>query len=101
MSEQESYRKGEMLCALERAIAARDGRTRQDDIFNDLYFEREDAGGRKYLREDLERAKSDFYKLMQWDVESGVPTHSTLERLGLKDVADGLGKKPKPVSHSS
>ncbi|MGO9314209.1 MAG: aldehyde ferredoxin oxidoreductase N-terminal domain-containing protein [Syntrophobacteraceae bacterium] len=96
MSEQESYRKGEMLCALERAIAARDGRTRGDDIFNDLYFEREDAGGRKYLREDLERAKSDFYKLMQWDVESGVPTRSTLERLGLKDVAKGLGKKPEP-----
>ena len=94
MSEEESYRKGEMLCTLERALAARDGRTRGDDIFHDLYFEKEDAGGRKYLREDLERSKSDYYKLMGWDVESGIPTNSTLERLGLKDVAEGLGKKP-------
>jgi aldehyde:ferredoxin oxidoreductase len=96
MSEEESYRKGQMLCTLERALAARDGRTRGDDIFHDLYFEKEDAGGRKYLREDLERAKSDYYGLMEWDVESGVPTRSTLERLGLKDVAEGFGKKPEP-----
>ena len=96
MSEEESYRKGQMLCTLERALAARDGRTRGDDIFHDLYFEKEDAGGRKYLREDLERSKSDYYRLMEWDVESGVPTRSTLERLGLKDVAEGLGKKPEP-----
>jgi aldehyde:ferredoxin oxidoreductase len=89
MSEEESYRKGQMLCTLERAIAARDGRTRGDDIFHDIYFDKEDAGGRKYLREDLERSKSEYYKLMEWDVESGVPTHSTLERLGLQDVAKG------------
>ena len=96
MSEEESYRKGEMLCALERAIAARDGRTREDDTFHSIYFDKEDAGGRKYLREDLERAKSDYYRLMEWDVKSGIPTYSTLERLGLKDVAEGLVKKPEP-----
>ena len=94
MDEEESYRKGEMLSTLERAIAARDGRTRQDDIFHSIYFEKEDAGGRKYLREDLERSKSDYYKLMGWDVKSGTPTRATLERLGLKDIAEGLGKKP-------
>jgi aldehyde:ferredoxin oxidoreductase len=94
MSEEESYRKAHMLCTLERAIAARDGRTRADDMFHDLYFETEDAGGRKYLKEDLERAKSDYYGLMEWDVKSGVPTRSNLEQLGLKDVAEGLGKRP-------
>lgn len=94
MNEEESYRKGEMLSALERALAVRDGRTRQDDILHGIYFEKEDAGGRKYLREDLERSKSDYYRLMGWDVKSGTPTRSTLERLGLKDVAEGLGKKP-------
>jgi len=94
MSEEESYRKGQMLCTLERALAVRDGRTRGDDIFHNLYFEKEDAGGRKYLREDLERSKSDYYRLMGWDIQSGIPTRSTLERLGLKDVAEGLGRKP-------
>jgi aldehyde:ferredoxin oxidoreductase len=94
MSEEESYQRGHMLCTLERAIAARDGRTGADDVFHDIYYEKEDAGGRKYLREDLERSKSEFYGLMQWDVKSGTPTRSTLERLGLKDVAEGLEKKP-------
>ena len=90
---EESFQKGEMLCTLERALAIRDGRTRQDDVLHSLYLEKEDAGGRKYLGEDLERSKSEYYGLMGWDVESGVPTRSTLERLGLKDVAEGLELK--------
>jgi len=94
MGLEESFQKGEMLSTLERALAVRDGRTRQDDILHGIYFEKEDAGGRKYLREDLERSKSDYYRLMGWDVKSGTPTRSTLERLGLKDVAEGLGRKP-------
>jgi aldehyde:ferredoxin oxidoreductase len=93
MSEEESYRKGHMLSTLERAIAARDGRTSADDTFHDIYFDREDAAGRKYLREDLERSKTEFYKLMEWDEKSGAPTRSTLERMGLKEVADGLERK--------
>jgi aldehyde:ferredoxin oxidoreductase len=93
MSPEESYQKGEMFCNLERALAARDGRTRQDDIFHDLYFEKEDAGGRKYIREDLERAKTDYYKLMGWDTKKGIPTGLTLEKLGLKEVAEGLEKR--------
>jgi len=93
MSPEESYQKGEMFDNLERALAARDGRTRQDDIFHDLYFEKEDAGGRKYIREDLERAKTDYYKLMGWDTKTGIPTGLTLEKLGLKEVAEGLEKR--------
>lgn len=90
MSLEESFQKGEMLCTLERALAVRDGRTSQDDILHKVYLEKEDAGGRKYLLEDLERSKSDYYGLMGWDVKSGVPTRTTLEKFGLKDVAEGL-----------
>ena len=93
MGLEESYQKGEMLGTLERALAARDGRTRQDDNFHDLYFEQTDAGGRRYIREDLERAKTDYYKLMGWDTKTGVPTGQTLEKLGLKEVAEGLEKR--------
>jgi aldehyde:ferredoxin oxidoreductase len=93
MSPEESYQKGEMLCTLERALATRDGRSRKDDILYDIYFEKEDAGGRKYKREDLERAKSDYYQLMGWDVKTGTPAGPTLEKLGLKEVAEGLEKR--------
>jgi aldehyde:ferredoxin oxidoreductase len=93
MSPEDSYKKGEMLCTLERALAARDGRTRKDDMLHDLYFEKEDAGGRKYRREDLELAKSQYYQLVGWDAQTGIPTGPTLQRLDLKEVAEGLEKR--------
>ena len=93
MSPKESFQKGEMLCTLERALAVRDGRTRQDDIFHDLYFEKEDAGSRRYIREHLEQSKSDYYKLMGWDLETGKPTLPTLKRLGLRDVAEEMVRR--------
>ena len=93
MSLEESYKKGEMLCTLERALAVRDGRTRKDDILHDLYFEKEDAGGRKYLREDLERSKSEYYSRMGWDVKTGIPTASTLEQWDLKEVAEDFQRR--------
>jgi aldehyde:ferredoxin oxidoreductase len=93
MSPKESFQKGEMLCTLERALAVRDGRTRQDDILHDIYFEKQDAGGRRYKREDIEESKSEYYKLMGWDPETGKPSLATLQRLELKDVAEEMVRK--------
>ncbi len=88
----ESYKIGSMLCTLERALAARDGRTGQDDSLHDLYFEKEDAGGRRYHREELEKAKTEYYQLMGWDPIKGIPTKTTLQNWGLAEVAAGLEK---------
>lgn len=90
MSEQESYAKGDMLSSLERAIACRDGRTRQDDVLYEKYYHNLDAADRKYNREDLENAKSEFYQLKGWDVANGVPSKKKLKSIGLKEIADGL-----------
>ncbi len=90
MSEEESYRKGDMLCSLERAIACRDGRSRNDDILFDLYYKNPDAAGRTYNREELERSKDELYLLRGWDAANGVPTRGKLEEVDLKEVADGL-----------
>ena len=90
MSEEESYRKGDMLSSLERAIACRDGRTRQDDVLFEKYHTNPDAAGRKYTREDLERAKDELYQLCGWDVATGIPTRRKLEEVDLKEVADEL-----------
>ena len=59
-------------------------------MLHDLYFEKQDAGGRRYGREDLERAKSDYYRLMGWDIKNGTPTAANLEKMGLKEVAEEL-----------
>ncbi|HAG07295.1 MAG: Aldehyde ferredoxin oxidoreductase [Clostridia bacterium 62_21] len=48
-------------------------------------------------REKFEAVKAEYYKLMGWDEETGVPTRATLERLGLKEVADRLEKSGIPL----
>jgi aldehyde:ferredoxin oxidoreductase len=50
------------------------------------------AGTIKMTREDMQTALSMFYKEMGWDEKTGAPTRATLEKLGLKDVADQHGK---------
>ncbi len=92
LSEEASYEVGGMLYALERAIQAREGRTREDDVLHDLCFEQADLAGRRYDREDLERAKDEYYRLNEWD-ERGVPTKARLNALGLSDVAADLEKR--------
>ncbi|NIM98167.1 MAG: hypothetical protein GTO24_08835, partial [candidate division Zixibacteria bacterium] len=90
MSEEDSYKRGDMLSTLERAIACRDGRTRDDDVLFEKYYTNLDAAGRKYNREDLERAKDEFYQLCGWDAATGIPTRNKLEEVDLKEVADDL-----------
>jgi len=92
MSEGESYKVGDMLCTLERAIQAREGRTRDDDVLRDICLTNKDAAGRQYHRDDLERAKGEYYKLMGWD-QRGIPTVKRLRELKLSDVAEGLKRK--------
>ena len=49
-------------------------------------------GHAKMDRADIEKAKDMFYMELGWDGATGAPTRYTYERLGLKDVADGLEK---------
>ena len=51
------------------------------------------AGSYKMDRADIELAKDMFYAEVGWDNATGVPTRASLEKLGLKDVADDLGKR--------
>jgi aldehyde:ferredoxin oxidoreductase len=82
-----------MLCTLERAIAVREGRTRKDDVLRDRYHETADAADRKYERTDLEKAKEEYYQLRGWDIATGIPKWQTLEKHGLKDVAEELQRR--------
>ena len=43
-------------------------------------------------RADMEVARDLFYEQLGWDRKTGAPTRATLERLGMKDVADGLAR---------
>jgi Aldehyde:ferredoxin oxidoreductase len=37
-------------------------------------------------KEYFEACKTEYYKLMGWDVETGLPTRSSLKKLGMDDV---------------
>ncbi len=50
---------------------------------NDLYLD----------REGVEQFKTHFYKLEGWDPKTGWPTKKTLEKLGMKNVADVMKSK--------
>jgi aldehyde:ferredoxin oxidoreductase len=88
------FRVGERIYNLERAFIAREGITRKDDYPPDIVFEKPiPDGARKGAK--MDRAKyegmlDEYYQLMGWDKETGVPLAETLRALDLADVADDL-----------
>ncbi len=56
-------------------------------------FKAFEEGTVKLDRADMEIAKDMFYEEMGWNVETGIPTRETLERLSLGYMADDLEKR--------
>ncbi|RCW40620.1 MULTISPECIES: aldehyde ferredoxin oxidoreductase [unclassified Halanaerobium] len=100
VSEEELDEMGERIITLHRALTVKqmgttDMRNEHDQICNwvfDMDPDKKafDAGTIKMDRDDMEKAKTMFYKEMGWDGKTGAPTYETLERLGMKEVADEL-----------
>jgi aldehyde:ferredoxin oxidoreductase len=77
----------ERVIDLERMINARFGFTRKDDTLPKRLLTEPAADGRGEGQVvDLDRALDSFYEAMGWDLETGLPTDETLERLGLVGV---------------
>lgn len=75
---------------LERAIACREGRRREDDWLLPGYFDMVDQLGHTIDRDELGKAMDKYYELRGWDLETGIPIRRRLGGLGLEDVADEL-----------
>lgn len=75
---------------IERAIIAREGQTREDDWLYDCIFEDDSYKDFGLTREALAAGIDQYYDIRGLDKETGLPKRSTLERLGMKDVADRL-----------
>ena len=79
------------IYTFERAFLVRQGITRK----NDIYSLRPEKIGTPAAKEELnnhEKLLDSYYKLRGWDVKTGIPARETLEKLGLKYVADELEK---------
>lgn len=84
---------------VERAFLVREGITRKDDTIHGRPMEEPVPSG-PYKGEVLDREKfarmlDEYYEIMGWDKETGIPTRETLESLGLEDVADELERLGK------
>lgn len=109
---------GQKIWNLDNAIWALQGRTREMVTFADYIFNVPFHGGyvrghyylpgiengewkyfnstnRKLDRDKFEEWKTKYYQIEEWDVNTGWPTRATLEKLGLKHVADELEKAGK------
>ena len=77
------------IYALEMAFNARQGITREDGRF----LQRPEMRGTPEGEEQLwrhEEMLTEYYRSHGYDIKTGIPTRETLERLGLKYVADEL-----------
>jgi len=104
---------GRKVWNIQNAIWALQGRHRDMVKFADYYYEQPlkgpypapvfvdgkwsyaDVSGRSIDRDKFEGWKTKYYQLEGWDTETGWPTRSTLEALGLEKVADELESKDK------
>jgi aldehyde:ferredoxin oxidoreductase len=89
-SAEEFLRCGERGWALKRAINTRLGLTAANDKLPKALLTPHTEGGSPNVVPDLPLMLREYYAVQGWDAVSGKPTRETLERLGLKNVADDL-----------
>jgi len=77
----------------------REGIGRKDDIIHGRAMEEPVPDGpnkgKRLDRAMFEKMLDEYYEVVGWDKETGVPTRATLESLGLKDIADDLERMGK------
>lgn len=86
---------GERISNVEKAFNARLGLTRKDDTVPLRCLEEPvSAGPRKgeHLGTVLPQMLDEYYEARGWDKETGLPTRTKLESLGLKEIADELDR---------
>lgn len=86
-TKEDLLRSAERVIDLERLVNAKFGFTRADDTLPKRLLTEPAADGRGEGQVvDLEKALDSFYMAMGWDLETGLPTAETVERLGLAGV---------------
>jgi aldehyde:ferredoxin oxidoreductase len=103
---------GHKIYTLDRSIWVLQGRHRNMEVFPDYYYDQKSRGnimpmvvdgkwtydtgaGRTLDREKVEDFKTRFYKFEGYNPENGYPTRATLEKMGMKKVADVLQRQGK------
>lgn len=90
----EVMKAGERIFNLMKAYIVREGLTRKDDDWPARFYEEPlpegPAKGTVLSRDKVNRLLDQYYELMGWDKDTGLPTKEKLVKLGLEEVADEL-----------
>jgi aldehyde:ferredoxin oxidoreductase len=104
---------GHKIFTLDRAIWNLQGRTKAMEVFPDYIYDQTSGGseqpmvneegkwvyesgrGRQHDRAKFEDFKTRFYKFEGWNPDNSYPTRATLEKMGMKNVADVMQSKGK------
>jgi aldehyde:ferredoxin oxidoreductase len=90
---------GERVTTLMRLYNLRRGLSVEDDFdFGPRLLEAPDPPGPKYYKSIepyLNEFIHEYYKIMGWDEETGIPTKETLKRLGLEEYINTQSKKQR------
>jgi aldehyde:ferredoxin oxidoreductase len=89
LSEQELDQIGERVWNLARAHMVREGRTRQQDTLHKSFFSKTNTE-KAVPKTDFEKAKTQYYRLRGWDIDTGWPTKQKLSQIGLSDILNDL-----------
>lgn len=91
------------VITLEKSYNVREGKLRRDDMPSKRFLQKRKGGpldGKSLSREKLDLLFDAYYKIHGWDPGSSIPTRETLEKLGLKFIADELKSLPL-LKHTS
>lgn len=94
----EYFKIGDRIHNLTRVFNVREGLSRKEDrlpprIMNEPTPKGQAAGCKAFIsEEDFEKCLDKYYSLRGWD-RNGKPTHKTLIKLGLGEIADDLKKR--------
>ena len=108
----QSMEMGHKIFTLDRAIWNIQGRTKEMEVFPDYIYDQPSSGsiqpmiidgkwiydngrGRQLDRAKFEDFKERFYKFEGWNPANSYPTRETLEKMGMRNVADILQSKGK------
>lgn len=99
VSEEDMKKIADRIYTLERAFIVREGISKKDDVLVGRFMDEPVHGGPNegvaYDRNKWNKMLEEYYELVGWDKETGVPTREKLEELGLKDVAEELHRLGK------
>ena len=90
---------GERIFNLMKAYIVREGFTRKDDDWPGRFYEdplpEGPTKGAVLSKDKINSLLDEYYTLMGWDKDSGLPTKAKLLQLGLNEVADELDQMKK------